>query len=45
MEDVELESAQAAHNQDAIVNINGSIVATRDTYRARAAQAALFENP
>lgn len=39
MEDVDLEQSQAsaAYNRNAIVNNNGSFVATSSTYRSRAA--------
>ena len=46
MEEVSLEQNQAAaqnsvHNRNCIVNVNGSFVATRDTYRSRAQAAAV----
>lgn len=39
MEDVDLEHSQAmaAYNRNAIINHNGSFVATSSTYRSRAA--------
>ena len=42
MEEVELDKAQAAQefNRSAIVNVNGSFIATSDTYKARATAAA-----
>ncbi len=49
MEEVSLEDQEAANqrelfNRNAIVNVNGSFIATSDTYKARAQAAAASNN-